>query len=196
MNGTLSTARLQTARLTLRVAQPADAPALADYYRRNREHLSHAGSPMPASMFQDDGVADRLRERAAQMRDGTALAWLLSPQEETQRVIGTITFDQIHRRGFQSCMLGYGIDAQHEGRGLMTEALRAAIDHAFDVLRLHRVQANHLPDNARSAAVLRRLGFVREGLAPQYLFIGGAWRDHVLNALINPRFDNRWLDTP
>ena len=59
----------------------------------------------------------------------------------------------------------------------------------FDVKGLHRIQANHLPENARSAALLARLGFVREGLAKDYLFIGNAWRDHVLNALTNPRFD-------
>ena len=40
-----------------------------------------------------------------------------------------------------------------------------------------------------SAALLARLGFVREGLARDYLYIGNAWRDHVLNALTNPRFD-------
>ena len=71
----------------------------------------------------------------------------------------------------------------------MHEALTAAIAYMFDVKALHRIQANHLPENARSAALLPRLGFVREGLAKDYLFIANRWRDHVLNALCNPRFD-------
>ncbi|NJN00832.1 MAG: 30S ribosomal protein S5 alanine N-acetyltransferase, partial [Aquincola sp.] len=53
---------------------------------------------------------------------------------------------------------------------------------------LRRVQANVLPDNTRSLALLDRLGFAREGLAREYLFIDGAWRDHVLTALVNPQW--------
>jgi ribosomal-protein-alanine N-acetyltransferase len=69
----------------------------------------------------------------------------------------------------------------------MTEAVRAMCDHAFGPLGLHRIQANHLPDNHRSAAVLRRLGFTVEGLARELVLIEGRWRDHVLTALLAPR---------
>jgi ribosomal-protein-alanine N-acetyltransferase len=79
-------------------------------------------------------------------------------------------------------MLGYSIDAAHEGRGLMREALEAVLADAFGRLGLHRVQANVRPENARSLALLARLGFEREGLAREYLFIDGAWRDHVMTA--------------
>jgi ribosomal-protein-alanine N-acetyltransferase len=86
-------------------------------------------------------------------------------------------------------MLGYAIDHAHEGQGLMQEALQATIEHVFSVLRLHRIQANYVPDNERSGRLLERLGFVREGLAKDYLFINGAWRDHVLTARVNRAFD-------
>jgi ribosomal-protein-alanine N-acetyltransferase len=38
---------------------------------------------------------------------------------------------------------------------------------------------------------LQRLGFRVEGLARNYLYINGAWRDHVLTALTYPGFDTR-----
>src|SRR3546814_41098 len=82
--------------------------------------------------------------------------------------------------------MGYQIDAECEGRGLMTEALRLAIDFMFARFGLHRIMANYIPDNHRSGRVLERLGFEKEGYARNYLFIDGAWRDHVLTALINP----------
>jgi ribosomal-protein-alanine N-acetyltransferase len=67
----------------------------------------------------------------------------------------------------------------------MSEALRATIAHVFGTLKLHRIMANHLPENTRSAALLKKLGFAVEGYARDYLFIAGAWRDHVLTALTN-----------
>jgi ribosomal-protein-alanine N-acetyltransferase len=48
----------------------------------------------------------------------------------------------------------------------------------------------------RSARVLERLGFRHEGLARDYLFIDGDWRDHNLTALVNPDFDPAWLRSP
>jgi ribosomal-protein-alanine N-acetyltransferase len=72
----------------------------------------------------------------------------------------------------------------------MHEALEAAIRYAFDELRLHRIMANYVPTNERSGRVLRRLGFVIEGYARDYLFIGGRFMDHVLTSLTNPKLAN------
>src|SRR3546814_5111337 len=101
-------------------------------------------------------------------------------------VIGQVNFSNIVRGAFQAAHMGYQIDAECEGRGLMTEALRLAIDFMFARFGLHRIMANYIPDNHRSGRVLERLGFEKEGYARNYLFIDGAWRDHVLTALINP----------
>lgn len=103
-----------------------------------------------------------------------------------------MSLSAVERGPFHSARLGYQIDGTGEGRGLMHEALQAVIAHAFDELRLHRLEANHLPENERSARLLARLGFARIGLAPNYLFIDGAWRDHVLNQLVSPHFDPAW----
>ena len=80
-----------------------------------------------------------------------------------------------------------------EGQGLMFEALAGDAGPCLRGLRLHRVQANHLPENHRSARLLQRLGFRIEGLARDYLYINGAWRDHVLTALTTPQFRREHL---
>ncbi len=64
----------------------------------------------------------------------------------------------------------------------MTRAVAAMVEFAFGKLRLHRVEAACIPDNAPSIALLERNGFQREGFARGYLKIDGAWRDHVLFA--------------
>jgi hypothetical protein len=55
----------------------------------------------------------------------------------------------------------------------------------------HKIMANYMPSNNRSAAVLRRCGFTVEGLARDYLRINGEWRDHVLTSRINPQWRPR-----
>ena len=84
-------------------------------------------------------------------------------------------------------MLGYSVDARAEGKGIMTEALTALVAFAFGSLELHRIQANYMPSNERSGRVLKKLDFDVEGYARDYLFLGGAWRDHILTARLNPK---------
>ena len=82
--------------------------------------------------------------------------------------------------------MGYGVSKAHEGKGIMTQVCLQAIDHAFAKLELNRVMANYLPRNHRSGRLLKKLGFVEEGLARRYLKIDGRWEDHLLTSLINP----------
>jgi ribosomal-protein-alanine N-acetyltransferase len=99
------------------------------------------------------------------VRDGGALA-------------GVITIDSIVRGRFQSASLSYAAFAPSAGRGYMSEGLGLVLRYAFLQLRLHRLEASIQPDNQASLALVRRLGFRREGYSPDMLFIDGAWRDH------------------
>lgn len=182
---------LTTPRLRVAHVRPGYEAETVDFFERNRAHFARWDPPAPAD-FYSVGFWERsfLRSIDDFAADRAVRLDLFDRSESTGRVvIGRMGFSQIFRGPFQSCILGYQIDAAYEGRGLMQEALTAAIAYMFEVKALHRIQANHLPENARSAALLARLGFVREGLAKDYLFIANAWRDHVLNALTNPRFD-------
>jgi [ribosomal protein S5]-alanine N-acetyltransferase len=184
---------LTSDRLCLRHAEPARAAALADYMRRNRDHLARWSPPAATDLETPAGWVPLLVEAVAQRAEGTALRWVLTPRDDATHVIGRISFTNVQRGPLQSCFLGYQIDHACEGRGLMHEALGVAIEHAFGALRLHRIEANYRPENERSGRLLMRLGFERTGYAPRYLFIDGDWRDHVQTQRLNPHFDRRWL---
>ena len=103
-------------------------------------------------------------------------------------VVGVLNLSQIFHKSFQNAYLGYyGMEA-YAGRGLMTEALRLTAAYAFRDVGLHRVEANIQPDNHASLALVRRVGFRKEGFSPRYLQVGGVWRDHERWALLSDEF--------
>jgi [ribosomal protein S5]-alanine N-acetyltransferase len=71
----------------------------------------------------------------------------------------------------------------------MTEAVRKGIDIMFNDYKLHRIEANVIPRNARSLKVVRKLGFREEGLAKDYLKINGIWEDHIHMVLLNENME-------
>jgi len=178
---------IETPRLTLALAQPEAAPRLVAYRRDNWEFHAPWSGPRGQDELSVAVWRRRLEQWAKDERDGVALRLMLFPRGDVAGpVLGTANFTQIVRGSFQACYLGYDLDKRAEGRGLMQEGLEVAIAHVFGPLRLHRIMANHLPYNQRSGALLRRLGFIPEGYARDYLFIDGTWRDHVMTALTNP----------
>lgn len=97
---------------------------------------------------------------------------------------GVFNFSEIVRGVFRSAYVGYYGFASLAGGGYMTEGFALALDIAFRQLRLHRVEANVQPANVRSLALLKRVGFTREGYSRRYVKIAGRWRDHVRLAML------------
>jgi ribosomal-protein-alanine N-acetyltransferase len=99
-------------------------------------------------------------------------------------LLGAVNVNEIVRGPAQSAFLGYWIGAPYARQGYMTEALRLALRHAFEAIGLHRVEANIMPANRASIALVKRAGFRREGYSPRYLKIAGRWEDHERWALL------------
>jgi ribosomal-protein-alanine N-acetyltransferase len=180
---------LTTARLTLSIPPPEAAESLAAYYARNAAfHKPWRPTRTPAAPSVAD-CARQLRDARSDFEAGRSLRLAIVRRDDPHTIIGTAGFSEIVRGPFQACFLGYGLDERCEGQGYMIEALGAAIECAFSDLKLHRIMANYQPINERSGRLLRRLGFMVEGYARDYLNIDGAWRDHVLTSLTNGAFD-------
>jgi len=156
-------------RVMVRPLQASDQRDFVDAVRRSRKlHRPWTYPPSTARMFQAyvaRGGEDKNRIFAARLRTTDALA-------------GIVTLSEIVRGVFESAYLGYYGFEPHAGKGLMSEAVRLVVDHGFRKLKLHRLEANIQPANTDSIALVKRLGFKREGYSPRYLKIGGRWQDH------------------
>lgn len=177
---------IETERLLLTIPDVEAAPRMLAYVAENREHFAPWGPPEPSGYYTEEFWRERLKSARREFMQGTSMRLVLFFRDEPQgAVLGDCNFTNFVRGPFQACYLGYKISEQAQGRGLMREALAAAINYAFETLRLHRIMANYVPTNERSGRVLRRLGFTVEGYARDYLLVGGAWRDHILTSLTN-----------
>lgn len=181
-----SPVRLVTERLVLDLPGTEHAQAVSDYYARNAAHLG------PWEPRRPEGF-ETLAFHRAQLAGGRqdfqqdrAMRLYLRLRAEPSRVIGSCGLANFQRGALQACSIGYGIAADVQGQGLMGEAVERVVAYAFEDLGFHRVTAAYLPENDRSARLLRRLGFVVEGYARSYIQISGRWRDHVLTSRLAP----------
>ncbi len=178
--------QLATDRLVLRLAEKSQAAAMAEFFLRNRAHFMPWDPPRPPDFYTAEGWLRRLTTWVEEEKAGRSRRWACAPEADPDLIVGTVHLSEICRGNFQACYLGYAIDAAYEGTGTMSEAVSAVVDHAFEVMGLHRIMANYVPENERSGRLLQRLGFRVEGCALDYIFIDGTWRDHVLTGRVNP----------
>jgi ribosomal-protein-alanine N-acetyltransferase len=175
---------LQGRGVWLRPLQTSDYAPWAELRAMSRAHLTPWEPVWPRDDLSKSAFRRRLRHYQREARDDLGYAFLIFDTEE-ERLVGGLTLSNVRRGVTQAATLGYWLGLSYVGRGYMTEAVRSVIPHAFDGLRLHRIEAAVQPDNRASVTVLERLGFQREGFARRYLKIGGEWQDHLLFALLS-----------
>lgn len=179
---------IRTERLLLTIPGARAAEAFARFNRENAAHLAPWSPAMTDRDFDVGVLRETLDRQITLFREDRRYAFCIFGRETGADgpLLGYLNFNEVVRGVFQACYMGYALAGEAQGRGFMTEACRAGIAYAFNEARLHRIMANYMPGNARSAAVLARLGFTIEGTARAYLYLAGAWHDHVLTSLTNP----------
>ena len=109
----------------------------------------------------------------------------LHTAQAAEILIGTVCFQHICPAPDGSCQVGYRLDAAHTGHGYMTEALLCLIPKIFFYYKLHRIEADILPENHPSLRLVQRLGFTQEGVARGRYFCGGMYRDYLRFSLLS-----------
>ena len=87
--------------------------------------------------------------------------------------------------------IGYWLAPAARGRGLMTRATRALVDHGFGDLRLHRIQIRCATGNRASRAVPERLGFALEGVVREAEWVNDHYNDLAIYAMLQDTWQER-----
>jgi [ribosomal protein S5]-alanine N-acetyltransferase len=165
--------------VSLRPLAAGDAELMTRLYLGQREFMAPFDPPRPDSFYTLKGQRAELALLAEEREHDRLHRFLI---QADGGAAGVISVSRITRGPFQNAGLGYWVVQEQNGRGICTEAVRLVAEWGFGEAGLHRLEAATLVDNIGSQAVLRRNGFTEIGLSPRYLFIAGAWRDHLLFA--------------
>jgi ribosomal-protein-alanine N-acetyltransferase len=175
-------------RLLLRIGIQEDIPKILKYFIDNKAFLTPFYPRWAESFFTAEYWHYQLENNFLEFIHDQSLKLFIFPKKHPTKVIGTINFNNFIRGAAHFCHVGYSLAEAEQGKGYMTEGLQAATQYVFEELNFHRIMANYMPHNQRSGNVLKRLGFVVEGYARDYLLIDGKWQDHILTSLINPHW--------
>lgn len=159
------------------------ASKLQQYLLKNKNRLAPYEPLREPSYYEYEQIRNRLIDAENALINNNGLSLLIVSQDHHE-VVGTINFTNFVFGYFQACHLGFSIDSDFEGQGIMKQCLIESIGLVKQQYDLHRIMANHLPTNLRSAMLLRRIGFIEEGFAKSYIKINGQWQDHVLTSYV------------
>ena len=171
---------LTTTRLSMREPVAADAPALFAM-RSDERIMAHIGRPRATTLRDAEDLIDRITKDRS---DKGGIAWALTLHGD-DTLIGTIGYHRLkleHHRGEIGYMLGF----DHWGKGLMGEALEAAVACGFERFQFHSIEAVTDPRNTASNKLLERHGFVREGLLKENFFWNGEFQDSAVYSRLAP----------
>lgn len=116
--------------------------------------------------------------------DSDEAYYFLIWNRETNDLIGGISLSRVSRGPEQTGLLGYWCSVDNQRQGFTYEAILKVLEFGFGSLGLHRIQATCMPANEASNNLLRKVGFVEEGLLRDYLQIQGKWEDHLVFGIL------------
>ncbi len=133
-----------------------DAPLLLAYHMRNDERISRWEPKRGTDVAQH---VQWISWRRSETDAGNARTFLAFDRAAPQTLVGLVNLDGFAREPKRTAMLSYSVDAEYEGKGYAREACAAMIAYAFESLDLEGLSATYDVTNARSGALLARLGF-------------------------------------
>lgn len=169
----------------VRYPEETDVAELTAMYKRNRDFFEKF-SPSSTEAFYTEEHQLRLILKSKVDRVEDRKYDFVICRLEDDRIVGNIGLSFVVRDPLQSCMIGYSLDQDYNGKGYMTQAVKQVVRYAFEELKFHRIVGEASPKNPGSIRVLENAGFHKEGISRSNVKINGVWEDHQVLAIINP----------
>ncbi|CCO46207.1 putative Acyl-CoA N-acyltransferase [Vibrio nigripulchritudo SOn1] len=172
------TTKIETERLILRALSENDAQDLYDIFSDHQVMKYWNCAPW-------DGldVATQFIKTSRDSMNNNKELTLGIYLKDSGNLLGKIMLFNLEQES-RRAEIGFGINRNFWGKGVVFEAASALIEYAFNSLELRRIEAEIDPLNVASGNALERLGFVKEGLLRQRWEIGGVVSDSVLFGLL------------
>lgn len=167
--------------LALRPIRLRDKAEWTRVRARNADWLLPWEASSPAGPGELPTYSGMVKVLNRQAREASALPFIITERVASHAkpvIVGQLTVSSIQWGSAMTATLGYWVDQDRAGRGIVPTAVAMATDHCFRQLGLHRMEINIRPENAASLRVVEKLGFRDEGLRPRFLHINGQWADH------------------
>ncbi|BDS07904.1 ribosomal-protein-serine acetyltransferase [Oceaniferula spumae] len=165
----------------LRLTNPDDAEETFAVVDRNREYLRQ-WMPWVDGVQSSDAIRQHLDSLQAGIHDCPEFVLVYHG-----KIVGRLGFHRIDEQN-RNTSVGYWLDAGQQGQGLMTMAVKAAVDYAIHTRKLHRVVLMAAVDNLASRAIPERLGFQQEGIARD----GERLYDHFVDLAVYSILEPEW----
>jgi ribosomal-protein-alanine N-acetyltransferase len=175
---------LETPRLFLRKLQPGDASAM--FVMRSDEEIMHF-IPRPIAKTEQDAL-ELIEKMNVAIANAELINWGIA-LKENNILIGMAGFVKIHKENYRA-ELGYMLNKNFHGKGIMMEATTAIIKYGFTTMHLHSIEALINPDNHKSAAVLERNKFRKEAHFKENFFHRETFEDTVIYGLLKSEWDS------
>ena len=182
--------QIDGAAVYMRPPQSGNWRAWAEVRAASRTFLKPWEPTWSASALTRTTYRHRLRIQARERRDNTGYRFFIFRRADNA-LVGGVNLSNIQSGVAMSCSIGYWIGKDYARQDIMRDAVSALLSFVFDTIALHRLEAACLPSNVASEGLLRKLGFRQEGYARAYLRIDGAWRDHLMFAMLASDFRNK-----
>jgi len=179
---------IRTKRLVLREPTMKDAKWYLEHFSRP-ETVRGQGFPAPKNI----GVArSELRQYMVDLyRKRMGFRWIIL-LKDGKIPVGSVGFYKWSPSADHQAEMGYDLDREYWGRGIMTEAMKAVIDFGFKRMKLNRVEVFIMPRNRRSIRLVKSLGFKKEGVLRQRSFDEfGDYSDDALFSLLRSEWESR-----
>jgi len=172
---------LTTARLLLRQLTLRDAPAVM-HLRSNPQVMQYINRPLTLTINEAEEWITKVEDNLV---NTGGIMWCICLREAPLEHVGNIGLWRIEKENYRA-EIGYMLEPALHGQGIMSEAMQLVLHYGFHCMQLHSIEAQLDPRNTASGALLRKGGFVQEGLFKENYFMCGEFSDTAVYSILSP----------